>query len=192
MPAADDSKRWVNFEKVSVLGLEQSAYGQKILEQMLRGFGIRRITGARSFDSAMAHTLDNELDVIIVDPEFDQGRGLEFVRALRHAETNTNRFVPIILVLGHSTLNSVNLSRNTGVNYVVAKPCTPKALLERILWVARDKRPYVQVGAYAGPDRRFKMEDLPEGMAGRRTLDRAHAETDAGQDPNDQQQRGAA
>ena len=29
-------------------------------------------------------------------------------------------------------------------------------LLERILWVARDSRPFLEVGDYLGPDRRFR------------------------------------
>jgi hypothetical protein len=40
-------------------------------------------------------------------------------------------------------------------------------LLQRILWVSRDKRPFVEVGEYLGPDRRFKMDGPPQGMARR-------------------------
>ena len=41
-------------------------------------------------------------------------------------------------------------------------------MLERILWIAREQRPFV---AYAGPDRRFKFDGPPEGGAGRRRDD---------------------
>jgi DNA-binding response OmpR family regulator len=180
-----DANRWINLEKVSVLALEQSVYGQKILCQMLRGFGIRQIHGARNVAEAMALTKDNVFDLAIADPGFDEGKGLEFIRWLRRADGNANRFAPLMLMLGHSTPSSVSLSRNTGVNYVVAKPCTPKALLERILWVARDKRPYVEVGDYVGPDRRLRAQDLPGGVSGRRAGDQTARAAGQGAAPDD-------
>jgi hypothetical protein len=38
-----------------------------------------------------------------------------------------------------------------------SQDCSPRGvLLERILWVARDKRPFVECESYVGPDRRLK------------------------------------
>ena len=48
------------------------------------------------------------------------------------------------------------------------RPEAAALLLERILWMARDPRPFVEAGDYIGPDRRFRDEDLPEGMEERR------------------------
>ncbi len=151
--------------------LEPSDHGRKISSQILRGFGIRHIHACRTMDEARALTRQMQLDLIIADPGALDGAGMEFLRWLRRAETNANRFVPIILVSGHSTTAAVMLSRDAGANFFVAKPFTPKVLLERIMFVARDKRPYVEAGAYTGPDRRWKGDGPPDGTPGRRNSD---------------------
>jgi DNA-binding response OmpR family regulator len=154
-----------------VLALEQSAYSLKILTQVLRGFGIRDVHGPRDAAAATDFASRKPLNLVIADPGFDDGKGLGLLRWLRRADGNQNRFVPIILVLGHSTSTQVKLARDTGANFVVAKPYPPKVLLDRILWVARDQRPYVEVGEYVGPDRRFKANGPPENTHGRRESD---------------------
>lgn len=168
-----DPKRWINLERVSVMLLEQSDHGRKISSQILRGFGIRDIHACRTMDEAQALTRSSQLDLIIADPNSLDGAGMDFLRWLRRAENNANRFAPIILVSGHSTTAAVMLSRDAGANFFVAKPFTPKILLERIMFVARDKRPYVEAGKYVGPDRRWKGDGPPGGTPGRRNSDLA-------------------
>jgi DNA-binding response OmpR family regulator len=142
-----DPKRWINLERVTVMVLEQSDHGRKITSQILRGFGIRDIHACRSLDEARALTRQLELNLIIADPGALDGEGMEFLRWLRRANGNVNRFVPIILASGHSTGAAVILSRDAGANFFVARPFTPKVLLDRIMFVARDKRPYVEAEA---------------------------------------------
>ena len=168
MATGVDPKRWINLERVTVMLLEQSDHGRKIAAQILRGFGIRDIHACRAIDEARAQTSSIEFDLIIADPNALNGEGMEFLRALRRSEKNVNRFVPIILVSGHSTNAAVMLSRDAGANFFVAKPFTPKVLLERIMFIARDKRPYVDAGRYVGPDRRWKGDGPPDGTPGRR------------------------
>jgi DNA-binding response OmpR family regulator len=123
-------------------------------------------------------------DLIIVDPTFDAGCGLEFARWLRRASGNKNRFAPMLLAIGHSTKNAVGISRDAGANLVLSKPFAPKTLLERILWVATDKRPYVEVGAYVGPDRRFKDEALPDKAQGMRVNDQLTTNVETAGEPS--------
>jgi hypothetical protein len=54
----------------------------------------------------------------------------------------------------------------------VAKPISPRIIMERLIWVARENRQFLQTDSYAGPDRRFHDEGLPEGVPGRRREDR--------------------
>lgn len=173
MSAGVDPKRWINLERVSVMLLEQSDHSYKITSQILGGFGVRDIRACRSTDEARARTNAVQLDLIIADPSSLGGGGMEFLRWLRRSEKNANRFVPIILVSGHSSTAAVKLSRDAGANFFIAKPFTPKVLLERIMFIARDKRPYVDAGTYVGPDRRWKGDGPPDDMPGRRSGDKA-------------------
>ena len=53
--------------------------------------------------------------------------------------------------------------RDCGANFVVTKPFSASTLLERIVWAARDTRPFLEVGDYFGPDRRFRDLGPPAG-----------------------------
>jgi len=170
MPQAAELNRWINLEKVSLLALDHSVHSCKILTQIVRGFGIRNVRACTRADDARDALSHSVFDLAIVDPGTD-GEGIELLRWLRRQERNANRFVPVILVSGHSTPSMVWRARDSGASYFIAKPLTAATLLDRILWVARDKRPFVEVGDYLGPDRRFKEDGPPEGSAGRRASD---------------------
>ena len=164
-------KETLNLTGVSVLALDSSQLGYSILTSVLRGFGIEKIYGGRTYDDATSLAEFKELHLAIIDLEFDGGRGLEFLRWLRRSAENRNRFVPAVLLLGHSTTTEVALARDSGANIVVAKPFSPAVLLKRILRVSKDERPYVEVGSYVGPDRRFKAKDPEDDTLHRRQDD---------------------
>jgi DNA-binding response OmpR family regulator len=92
-------------------------------------------------------------------------------------------FIPVVLTMGHARPSQVHLARDSGANFVVAKPITPKVLLERIFWVAREDRPFVETKSFIGPERRFKREGPPIGVSGRRKTD-LHAELGEATMPN--------
>jgi DNA-binding response OmpR family regulator len=170
--------RWINFENVTLLALDQSLHSCKILSQIVRGFGIRRVQACTGAAEARRALQTAKFDLMLADPAVDGEEGILLLRWLRRQERNPNRFVPIILISGHSTPTLVRRSRDCGANYFVTKPLTPATLLERILWVARDKRPFVEVGEYLGPDRRFKQDGPPDGGIGRRGSDAELTVTD--------------
>ena len=64
----------------------------------------------------------------------------------------------LLVLLGHVRRARVAESRDCGANFLITKPFSAAMLLERVLWVARDTRPFLQVGDYLGPDRRFKTD----------------------------------
>jgi hypothetical protein len=64
------------------------------------------------------------------------------------------------------------LVRDSGANFIVSKPLSAAVLLERLLWLSRETRPFVETSTYAGPDRRWRDAPLPAGVEGRRVKDR--------------------
>jgi DNA-binding response OmpR family regulator len=93
------------------------------------------------------------------------------IKWLRLGALEANRYVPVILVSGHTPPSQVFKARDSGANFTVAKPITPKVLLERILWAAREERQFIECDSYLGPDRRFRNEGPPIGVEGRRRDD---------------------
>ena len=52
---------------------------------------------------------------------------------------------------------------------VVKKPVSPRLLFDRLSWIARTPRPFVETDDFAGPDRRFREVAPPNGQYRRST-----------------------
>jgi DNA-binding response OmpR family regulator len=72
------------------------------------------------------------------------------------------------MVAGHTKASKVKKARDCGANVIIARPFSPSTLLDRIVWIARDPRPFLEAADYAGPDRRFHDEGPPKATGERR------------------------
>ncbi len=166
-----DPNARINLSKALVLLIDGSQHSVDVLAQIMKGFGVPEVYRCTNIDEAEKITRARTFDLIIIDPQVSDGAGYEFLNGLRQSEGAPNAYTPVVLISGHARATDVRRARDTGANFFVAKPITPSVLLQRILWVARDKRPFVEVGKYIGPDRRFKFEGPPPGSDGRREND---------------------
>jgi DNA-binding response OmpR family regulator len=91
---------------------------------------------------------------------------------LRRELQPPNRHASVLIVTGHTESNRIGQLRDSGANFVVSRPLSATVLLERILWMSREKRPYVETDNYIGPDRRWRDEAIPGGVTGRRQKDK--------------------
>lgn len=161
----------INLEKASVLVLDDNGPSLDLLSQVVSGFGVSQLSRAESVKEAQALVAAKTFDLIISDVQIPEVDGIEFINWLRREAPETNRYVPVILVTGHTRTTDIFRTRDAGANFTVAKPITPKVLLERIFWVAREERAFIECDTYVGPDRRFKYEGPPIGIEGRRRDD---------------------
>jgi CheY-like chemotaxis protein len=173
----------INLERATVLVLDDNGPSLDILSQVVSGFGVKQLYRAESVPDAQSLIRTKTFDLIISDVQMPVTDGIEFIEWLRKQSGENNRYVPVILVTGHTRTSQICKLRDAGSNYVVAKPITPKVLLERIYWVAREERAFIECDTYVGPDRRFKHEGPPPGTDGRRKDD-LPAEVGEAQTPN--------
>jgi len=166
-----DPKAWINLEKARVLLLDDHAEGGQILAQIVMGFGVKRITRSTAVAEAQEFVQASEFHIIMVNANLRESPAFEFIDWLRRAGLQPNSFTPVILITGHTQRAQVERARDCGANIVLAKPVSPQSLLERIIWIAREKRPFVNCDTYMGPDRRFHDTGPPAGMVGRRHND---------------------
>ena len=183
MGLSPESRARFNLERASVLVLDESPMGMSILVQILTGFGVKTLHRCEKVEEAKETIAKVEVDLIICDTLGAGGEGYDFIEWLRRSRIEPNCFAPVLLTAGHTPSNAVARARDCGAHFVMAKPLTPIAVLERILWIAREGRRFVECDTYMGPDRRFKNEGVPAGMAGRRRDD-LHGEIGAAEDPN--------
>lgn len=159
-----------NLRSATMLCVDGSQQSLDILCQILYGFGVERVLQATSIEDAQVHLQTKAVDLLITDANVGQATGSSLIRWLRQSSLEPNRFVPCLLVSGHLPRREILAARDCGANFVVAKPLSPSVLLERILWMGRQPRAFVDCETYSGPDRRFRFEGVPE-TGGRRATD---------------------
>ena len=185
MGLTPDSRARFNLERASVLLLEDSGMGMSILVQILTGFGAKFLHRCETVAEAKDVIGKAEVDLVVCDAM--GGEGYDFIRWLRASRIEPNRFAPVMLIAGHTPGHAVERARDCGAHFIMAKPLTPIAVLERILWIAREGRRFVECDTYVGPDRRFKNVGVPPGMTGRRRAD-LQGEIGEAQSPNMEQE----
>jgi DNA-binding response OmpR family regulator len=166
----------INLERAHVLLLDESLEGMGVLIKIVSAFGVRNIRHCRTIDEAKKEAGGAELDLALVGCGPESGSSYDFVKWLRRSGLGPNAFTPTILISGHTQFKNVQRARDCGANFIVAKPCSPGILLERIIWVAREKRPYIQCDSYFGPDRRVHDIGPPKGLPERRRAEEDEAE----------------
>ena len=150
----------INLTGAVTMVVDDSSFSAEITTGALSGFGIRTRYSCKSAVEAMEVLNESEIDLLVVDCEMPGMDGFELVQWLRRSGP-PNAFVPVIMTAAHIRRSMVHKARNCGANYIVTKPFSAASLLERIVWVARDNRPFLEVGDYFGPDRRFRQSEPP-------------------------------
>ena len=169
---ASQSKGRVNLEKAAVLLVESNPQGMEILSQVFMGIGVRAPIKVDSIQAAWAQLKLTDFDLIVCGSTLADGDGYDFISELRRSSIDPNRFTSVIILAGHTPMTHIRKARDCGANFVVAKPISPRILLERIIWIARETRPFIEIAnIYTGPDRRFHNLGPPPETEGRRKDD---------------------
>jgi len=148
----------VNLSGAATMVVDDSSFSLELTTACLRGFGIRTRHALTRPRDALDILSETSIDLLVVDCDMPEMDGYELVRRLRRNKDHPNAFVPVIMTAAHVRRSRVLDARDCGANFMITKPFSAKNLLERIVWVARDERPFLEVGDYFGPDRRFRDE----------------------------------
>ena len=180
-----------NLSAAAVLLLDPTPLGMSILVQIVTGFGARTLYRCTTAAEAREVLQTEQIDIALIDAVSPSGEGYELVEWLRRSAPELNRYTPVLLTEGHTRMSDVARARDCGANFLIKRPLSPVAMLERIVWVSKEGRGFVLDDNYVGPDRRFKTTAMPKG--GRRREDRATTTLDeSGDTPDDPSQTKAA
>ena len=144
----------IEFNKLRFLVIDDNVHMRRILRTLLHGFGARDVYEAEDGAAGLEGFTHYSPDVVLTDwamPIFD---GLELAQMIRQPDANSNPFVPIIMLTGHSEKKHVMAARDAGITEFMVKPVSAKALYHRILNVIVNPRPFIRTKTYFGPDRR--------------------------------------
>ncbi|GGE40624.1 response regulator [Marinicauda pacifica] len=167
-----------SFERIRILILEDNAHMSTILRKILQGFGVRQVFEARDAADAFEAMRNSNPDLALVDYMLGDVDGLEFTRLVRTASDSPNKYLPIIMVSGHTDRSRIMEAINAGVNEYLAKPVRPVDVYNRLVSLIERPRRFVKATGYFGPDRRRRQDPRYTGPW-RRSTDEAN------QDPAD-------
>ncbi len=144
----------IDFNKLRFLVIDDNAHMRRIVRTLLHGFGARDVFEAEDGAAGLESFTHYAPDIVITDwamPIFD---GLELTQMIRQPAANSNPYVAIIMLTGHSEKTRVTAARDAGITEFLAKPISAKGLYHRIVNVVANPRPFVKTRTYFGPDRR--------------------------------------
>ncbi|WP_295709931.1 response regulator [uncultured Brevundimonas sp.] len=167
-PAPSDR---INLSHSSVLLIDDNQQALDMLSSIFHGFGVKEQIKCGSASEGAQILRRRPVDLILVDCVMPDMDGYDFITWLRRETPEPMRYTPVVMLTGHAAQSRVHKSRDCGASFVVAKPLTPAVLLQRILWLGRDEREFVDCDTYCGPDRRVRNAGPPAGMDGRRAGD---------------------
>lgn len=153
---------------ISALIVDDNAHMRAIVHTLLHALGIGDVRQAA--DGAEANGLLERWrpDLIIVDQLMPPMHGIAFARTLRRT-SETCFDAPIIMLTAHTEYSIVTAARDAGIDEILAKPISAKALLARINAVTHDRRLFVRSSDYIGPCRRRRQKADYEGPFRRET-----------------------
>ena len=144
----------IEFNRLRFLVIDDNAHMRRMLRTLLHGFGTREVHEAEDGAAGLEAFTHYIPDIVLTDwamPIFD---GLELTQMIRQPGANSNPYVAIIMLTGHSEKKRVVLARDAGVTEFLAKPISAKGLYQRIVNVVANPRPFIKTKTYFGPDRR--------------------------------------
>ena len=143
-----------SYDNLKALIVEDNAHMRTLLRSLLQAIGINNIIESTDGASGFKELCERNIDIILTDLSMTPMDGIAFTRRVRTGEDSPNRYIPIIMVTGHTERPRVEAARDAGVTEFLAKPITIQNLMSRVSEIVERPRPFVRCGDYFGPDRR--------------------------------------
>ncbi len=127
-------------------GIRGGLYGQ--------GFRYIMVTDRMSVIETAVAT--NKVDLMVCDTELPDGDLYDLVYKIRHHELGDNPFIVVTALITEPTPKMVKKIFDAGCDDLIQKPISTGLLFERVLNLARNRKPFVVTSDYIGPNRRTK------------------------------------
>jgi two-component system chemotaxis response regulator CheY len=138
-------------QQLAVLVVDDNAFMRKLVRSMLAGLGVKTVFEAADGIDALDIIRTAAPDVVILDWEMPLLNGPELVRIVRSPGVFPMPDIPIIMLTGHGDRQRVLQTIKLGVNEVLCKPVSAKALFDRLISILLKPRASVKLGDYYGP-----------------------------------------
>lgn len=159
----------LDLSKLKVLIVDDSRHMRALMRDVMKSLGVHTIFEASDGEEALEVLKFKPVNITLLDLHMKPMGGIEFLLELRKGKDSPDPFMPVIIATGDSTITTIQAARDAGVSTFLAKPITVRSLVEKLTFILKDKRKFIRAKTYAGPDRRFRIDDGFPGPKRRRT-----------------------
>ena len=159
---------YLDLSKQSVMIVDDNRHMRAILCSIFRALSIKDLKEVGDGETALLEVKSFEPTLVVTDWHMEPMDGIALVKSIRHSASSSVKYVPIIILTGHSDLQRVQEARDSGVNEFMAKPVAAKDILKRLETIIAHPRSFIENDAYFGPDRRRRDQGPPNGTKERR------------------------
>ena len=155
-----------SFENIRVLVGDLNREVRDGIRGGLYGQGFRYIMVTDRMSVVETAIATNKVDLMICDTELPDGDLYDLVYKVRHNELGDNPFIVITTLITAPTPKTVKKIFDAGCDDLIPKPISTGLLFDRVLNLARNRKPFVVTSDYIGPNRRAKprpgTQQIPE------------------------------
>ncbi len=131
-PEQPDAKKYpVNFKDLKVLLVEDNIFNQEVVSKILSNWGIITET-CDSGKVCIELVQKNNYDLILMDINLPDIDGYSITRKIRAMENEEKSTIPIIAQTAEISTQSLQESKEAGMNDIIPKPIIPNNLIEKI------------------------------------------------------------
>lgn len=138
---------------LKVLIVDDSAAVRKLIRGMLLDLGVTDSAQAIDGWQAIEILRDYPADLVLCDQHMAPINGVDFTKKVRNSDDSRNPYVPIIMVSGDATEETMASAAAAGVNDFIAKPMTSSTLFNHISTILADPPVFVREGTGMRPER---------------------------------------
>jgi two-component system, chemotaxis family, chemotaxis protein CheY len=151
------------FSCLTALIVAENAQLRALLHALLNSFGFKLALEAASGEDGVAQIREKRPDFVLCDLTMSPMGSLAFTRHLRQAEDSPNPYIPVVILTGSTSRQTIEAVRDAGATEIIAKPVTAQKLLAKIIEIVERPRPFVRSAEYFGPDRRRRRDASYQG-----------------------------
>jgi two-component system chemotaxis response regulator CheY len=143
------------YSELRVLLVGCKGFGLTSLRTVLAAAGVTKIIAMEEPDRALEMLCTENFDAVFVE---DDARldDRPFALSARRSKALLNPMIPVFAVYSRARKRDVETARDLGVHDVIARPISPKTIMEKLGAAIRAPRPFIAAPEFFGPDRRAK------------------------------------
>lgn len=145
-----------NRGSVKILLADSHSYMRQGLRNALAHEGYRDVRAVGRLTTLREMIAASAADLLILDVDTPDGDAIALVTDIRNNRLGRNPFMPIILVTWDSDPAAINRAAGSGVDFILMKPLSPAVLFTRIESLVTQRKPFIAIAGYIGPERREK------------------------------------